>query len=45
MAPKTKWSHEFALEDGVEKDDIVSVSLNCNEIFSTRGWTQDSSET
>merc|ERR1719235_2311385 len=20
MAPKTKWSHEFALEDGVEKD-------------------------
>ena len=44
MAPNAKWSHEFALESGVGLQDVVSVSLNCKEIFSTRGWIQDSSE-
>jgi len=43
IAPNTKWTHKIRLPGDIDSDDVVAVSLNCNEIFSTRGWTQDSS--
>ena len=47
MAANEAWTKTIQLHDEavLDADDVVVVSLNCNEIFSTRGWTQDSSET